>query len=170
MNDPYDEGDEEIPAISVKRKKKKPKTAEDWASFSGWDIYLYGGLDTEETAFYSSIEPELAAELLQSELDSMKEKRKRRGRKGRRSEMRRRDGRSNAPVTPQEEKLLGKQLLTKVRSFIVTSEEAQHREGLLLPLGYPLIAQIAQVAGAIHVRVRAITTIRTNKPMFAALA
>lgn len=106
MNDPYDEGDEEIPAISVKRKKKKPKTAEDWASFSGWDIYLYGGLDTEETAFYSSIEPELAAELLQSELDSMKEKRKRRGRKGRRSEMRRRDGRSNAPVTPQEEKLL----------------------------------------------------------------
>ena len=63
-----------------------------------------------------------------------------------------------------------KQLLTKVRSFIVTSEEAQHREGLLLPLGYPLIAQIAQVAGAIHVRVRAITTIRTNKPMFAALA
>lgn len=63
-----------------------------------------------------------------------------------------------------------KQLLTKVRCFIVTSEEAQHREGLLLPLGYPLIAQIAQVAGAIHVRVRAITTIRTNKPMFAALA
>lgn len=106
MNDPYDEGDEEIPAISVKRKKKKPKTAEDWASFSGWDIYLYGGLDTEETAFYSSIEPELAAELLQSELDSMKEKRKRRGCKGRRSEMRRRDGRSNAPLTPQEQKLL----------------------------------------------------------------
>ena len=69
-----------------------------------------------------------------------------------------------------DERTGGKQLLTKVRSFIVTSEEAQHREGLLLPLGYPLIAQIAQVAGAIHVRVRAITTIRTNKPMFAALA
>ena len=70
----------------------------------------------------------------------------------------------------QNSKRNSKQLLTKVRSFIVTSEEAQHREGLLLPLGYPLIAQIAQVAGAIHVRVRAITTIRTNKPMFAALA
>lgn len=50
--------------MSVKRKKKKRKKAEDWASFSGWEIYLYGGLDTEETAFYSSIEPELAAELL----------------------------------------------------------------------------------------------------------
>lgn len=92
--------------MSVKRKKKKRKKAEDWTSYSGWDIYLYGGLDTEETAFYSSIEPELAAELLQSELDSMKEKRKRRGCKGRRSEMRRRDRRSNAPLTPQEEKLL----------------------------------------------------------------
>lgn len=88
--------------MSVKRKKKKRKKAEDWASYSGWDIYLYGGLDTEETAFYSSMEPELAASLLQDELDSLKEKRKRRGCKGRRSEMRRRDRRSNAPLTPQE--------------------------------------------------------------------